>query len=508
MGIPKLIYNSDGDSTTLGPFEPPITVDQACRDIEEVVGTAVDVFSNSMGRGDETFSHPTEYGSRFGDGVTEWPEAGSVRWVKRMYDNERALTNQGVNLVELLAERAHARGLQFWPTLRMNDIHEDDSTRFSSFRSEFKKANPELLIGSPYPQRYGYGYPADDFTWAFDFIHEEVRERKIGLILETCERYDVDGFELDFQRGPWYFKDGMEQEGMPLLTDMMRKIREGTKRIAAGKGRPFTLMLRIAPTLAKCEANGIDAPTWIQEELADLFVPMNNTYLDMSAHVKQFVELAKGTSCHIGAGLEHLAKGYGHAGADMLYAAASSYFRQGATFIYLFNYDCHRKNLPVDGPYTPAEIQVLREIHDPALISRRNKCYTVTADVMSRLPEEGGLFPLPFLLHGAGDAARFTIHVGDDIEAARRDGVLNDMWLRVTATDGRGEHVDLSVALNGETLGPGHRAEMPKVTTLTHDGVPARQDDNEVAITLSRTDQAGPVRLEGIELVITYRGAS
>ena len=501
---PRLIYNSDGDSTTLLAFEPPITVEQACRDVEEMAGTCVDVVSNSMGRGDETFSHPTKYGSIYGEGVTEWPEGERVRWVRWMAENTRTLLDQGVNIIDLLAERTHARGMQFWPALRMNDIHEDDSTRFAAFRSRFKKDHPELLIGSPYPDRGGYGYPADNFTWAFDFAHQEVRDRKRDLVFETCQNHDIDGFELDFQRGPWYFKDGREQAGMPLLTDMLRQIRNGAAEIADRKGRPFTLMVRIGPTVEKCLANGIDAPTWIEEELADLFVPMHGAYLDMGADVRRFVEMARGTSCRIGGGLEHMSKGYGHAGADMLYAAALSYFRQGADFIYLFNYDCHRQHTGSIG-YTPEEIQVLKELHDPALIARKNKRYAVTVDLMSNTPNEGGRFPLPCELKQAGDRAAFTVLVGDDIEAAGRDGALNDMWLRLTCKHGCAQ-AGPAVSFNGQALPPGHRIEAPAYTTLTFPDVPARQDGNEITVTLDGPDQPDPLRIEGIELVITYKG--
>ena len=77
-----------------------------------------------------------------------------------MADSTKALLDQGVDIVELLAARAHERGMQFWPALRMNDIHEDDTERFGAFRSTFKKEHQELLIGSPYPTVAGYGYDA------------------------------------------------------------------------------------------------------------------------------------------------------------------------------------------------------------------------------------------------------------------------------------------------------------------------------------------------------------
>ena len=504
-GIPRLIYNSDGDSTTLLAFDSPITPEQACRDIEEVVGSGVEVFTNSMGRGDDTFSHLTEFGDVYGENVTEWPEGEDVQWVRTMAENTRALLDAGIDIIELLAERSHNRGLQFWPTLRMNDIHEDDGRRFGAFRSTFKKNHPELLIGSPYPTRHGYGYPQDDFTWAFDFAREEVRERKLGLILETCEKYDVDGFELDFQRGAWYFKDGTEAEGMLLMTDFMRKVRAGTRQIAERKGRPFVLMARVPPTFDRCLSVGLDTATWIEEELADLFVPMHGAYLDMGADISGFVEKARGTSCRIGGGLEHWAKGYKYAGRDMLYAAALGFWHQGASCMYLFNYDCHRQ-LGADSTYTPEEMAVLKEIHDPEIIARKDKRYCVTVDMNTRTPQEGGLKPLPIEIATAGDRKAFTIWVGDDVEHARRDGVLVEMWLRFTLAKGVDEKQQIVVELNGEKLGEGHRIEAPVCSTWRFAVDEVAQGKNEISVSVDEIEHGDALRIEGIELVITYRG--
>jgi len=497
--FPRLIYNSDGDSTTLQAFPPPITTEQMCRDINELRGTAVDVFTNSMGRGDDTFSHHTEFGGLYGEDVTEWPEGEGLQWVRRMAENTHALLDQGIDINTLLAEKAHAAGLQFWPALRMNDIHEDDSSRFAAFRSTFKKEHPELLIGSPYPSPHGY--PDDNFTWAFDYAKDAVRERKLGLILETCERYDVDGFELDFQRGPWYFKNGQERQGVPLMTDFVRKIRAGTREIAHRKNRPFTLMVRVPPTMAKCLGIGLDVPTWIKEELADLIVLMDKGYLDMGADVKGAVELAKGTGCRIGGGLEHIAKGYGYAGANALYAAALGFWHQGASSIYMFNYDCHRL-LGWPQPYTPEEIQVLREIHDPNRIARKNKRYAVTQDMLLHTPAQGGLMPLPFELSKGQDEQAFTIWVGDDVESAREDAALDRIYLRLTFAGHALRPNRARVIMNGKSLPAGHIIEADASTTVTHDDAPVVRGKNEIAIALA--DGAPPLRIEGIEVVITY----
>ena len=91
---------------------------------------------------------------------------------------------------------------------------------------------------------------------------------------------------------------------MPLMTDFMRKVRAGTAGSRRRKGRPFTLMLRVPATREGCRRIGLDVPAWIREELADLIIPMNGGYLEMGAEIAAFTEIAAGTSCRIGGGLE------------------------------------------------------------------------------------------------------------------------------------------------------------------------------------------------------------
>ena len=187
----------------------------------------------------------------------------------------------------------------------------------------------------------------------------------------------------------------------------------------------------------------------------------------------------------------------------MLYAAASSFWHQGASSIYLFNYDCHRQTSG-DGSYTPDEVQLLREIQDPNLISRRNKRYTVDVDMRLRTPEQGGDLPLPCELDAAGTSRSFTLHLGDDIQSARRDQALADMWLRVTCA-GSVPDGTASVSLNGQTLDGGRRLGLPSTTTLTWRDIPVVQGENRIEVSLDRLDAQDRLRIEGMELVIAYR---
>ena len=69
------------------------------------------------------------------------------------------------------------------------------------------------------------------------------------------------------------------------------------------------------------------------------------------------------TSCRIGGGLERFSKVYGYARQRHAVRAASSFWHQGASCIYLFNYDCHRMPKTGSDAYTPDEVQLLRAIH-------------------------------------------------------------------------------------------------------------------------------------------------
>ena len=157
-----------------------------------------------------------------------------------------------------------------------------------------------------------------------------------------------------------------------------------------------------------------------------------------------------------------------------------------------------------EASYTPDEVQLLREIQDPRLIERRNKRYTVNVDMLLRTPEQGGELQLPCELDAVGENRSFTLHVGDDVESARRDRALADTWLRVTCAGSVPEGA-ASASLNGRRLDGGRRLDLPATTTLTWRDIPVTQGENRIDVALDRLDGRDRLRVEGIELVIAYR---
>ncbi len=492
---PRILFNSDGGTGALYHFKPPITPKQLCRVLNELEGTHVDVFIQSVNHGNDQFLYPTKVGVLYGANIkdSEYKEKVFRRWAL----NVRSLLDAGHDPLHVWAKRAHALGMQFWPSMRMNDIHCDWVERWPTLRSAWEKRHPEMLIGDAAPDRYVELYKRKT-TWAHDFAKQAVRDRKFALIEEMCVTYDVDGFELDFQRHPYYFKKGQEPDGMPLMTQFVRRVRNRLNEIQKRKGRRLVLHARVPPMFAMCHEVGLDVRTWIRQGLVDIVTPMCTGYLDMNADVRGFVQVARETDCRIAGGLEHYVKGYGSGRAtiEMMRAASSGYFNEGASAVYLFNYDAHGHV-----PFKPHEIQTLREIGEPEATARKNKHYLVSVDMRGRTPEEGGTKQLPVDLMPGAERC-FYLTIGDDLTQARRDGLLGSVCLRLSLKGYQSSAHVIGVRLNGQAVQQGH----VKKNALVFPNVPARQGQNALDVSMTGRDGGRPpqIRIQGIELIVEY----
>ena len=384
---PRIVFNSDGDIHFRG-VQSPQDMDGFYRGIDELAGTQVDCYCYCISAGGDTYRHPSDVAPLLGadletlDGVPDY--------LRRDIENTRALLAAGIDPLVLLPRRARQHGMKFWASMRMNDIH-DDYPECAAYHGGFRKAHPELLLGSPYPEPKHRGNWRAGFCWGLDYARPEVRARQLALIEEVLTRYDVDGFELDFLRGAYYFKTNERRTGMPLMTGFVRDVRALVDRAGEGKGRPLTLAIRVGRDVAECETSGLDVRTWAAEGLADLLIPMWAGRMDTEADVAGMVALARtadSSGTRVAGGLVGSVYGYGilpdhdtglwcNATLEMMRAGAMTYFSQGAACTYLFNYDCQRLH-GVNKPYSHDELQALREVGDAAVLAHLNKRYVVS----------------------------------------------------------------------------------------------------------------------------------
>jgi hypothetical protein len=514
---PRIIANDDCDSSFY-TLKAPYTPEQLYPLIDVLAGTQVDVYIYCVNRGGDVYAHRTKVANMLGDSeeVRHW------EILKEMIEKQRGVQKAGIDPLAVLAGRAHEQRIQIWVGFRMNDIHEDYE-ECAVLRSEFKKQHPELLMGSPYPEPHDQGNLRSNYSWAWNWAKEDVRNRYLALIEEACRDYDVDGVDLDFLRGPYYFKANEQKAGMALMNDFMRKVRSSVDRISKQKGRSLTLAVRVDRTIPDCEAKGLDVRTWLDEKLVDLMTPMHPGRLDMQADVHSFVELAAGR-CHIAGGVEGRSYGYGYQSDDdyfpfcqptlrMLRAAAAGYFDQGAQSVYLFNYlppvlYGDRTDLTVQD-----KIRALHEIGDPCEILRRDKHYTVSIDQIKDMYQNlfqpirtspGLQLPAEPLMR-VGDQRRFTLWIGDDVEKSRRDGSLKAVRLRTTFEGYQMPDDMIRVQLNGQELR--YEASPWRQKGMVFGDVPVRKGFNEFVLQLIRRPEQAktPIVIKGIELMIDYK---
>ena len=162
----RIIYNHDGGAAyvppcVLTPLKPQQIVKQLYMVVDELVGTQVDTLFFCIGAKD--FLHPTDVGEFPQLPPTEEGWETVSRWVT--VENARRLLDAGLDSLGIITERAKENELEFFASLRMNDMHEGQSRLMCTFWREY----PEYRI-NPKSDAWSTWHDA-----SFDFAHSELR---------------------------------------------------------------------------------------------------------------------------------------------------------------------------------------------------------------------------------------------------------------------------------------------------------------------------------------------
>ncbi len=186
--------------------------------------------------------------------------AGSLKSYRKLVGNMLEVHRQGVDYPARVIRRCRHHGIAPWLSVRMNDVHNNDNLDHPFHSALWRK--PELFRqGDP-------GY----YARALDFAHAQVRDHYQALMVETLDRYDIAGLELDFMREPYLFSKGKEQEGRRVLTAWLRDIRLLVDAAAKRRGHAVMLGVRVPSSPDTALGLGLDAPAWAKEGLVDLVV--------------------------------------------------------------------------------------------------------------------------------------------------------------------------------------------------------------------------------------------
>lgn len=413
----RLIHNNDG-TDALGNLwfnKRPLSVADIQAYVDAVAHSQVTTYM--MCSGSDFFYYRSKYGRLFCDDLngtlTCGDDTAAYRNFKRYYLNFLNLEKEGTDLIAASLNRAKQDSMEAFITYRMNDLHFNDTTTHCPIiYTDFWYSHPEFWINDATP-----GWNA---ARALDFAHQEVRDRKLAIISEQLEKYDmIDGFDLDFMRFIVYFKLGEGRKNAPLMTQLVKDIRAKIDEVSVRRGKKILLSARVPPTIEACLDKGLDVQEWIRMGLLD-FVSIGVHWLgDPSLPVARFrKELGKvdiPVYASIDDGGYRPRENYSH---GMIRGMASHILSQGADGIYLFNqyyseYLSKYKGQThlEEGGYVCRVMmpQLLQEIGSLETLKYRNKIYCLS-DGWPQY-EIKPVTALPLSVENEGEAC---IYLGDD----------------------------------------------------------------------------------------------
>ena len=192
---------------------------------------------------------------------------------------------------------------------------------------EFWKAHPEWRVGG----YAGWGKEA------LNYAVPEVRAYFFAIVREALERYDMEGFELDFMRWPHCFP--LRPDSMAhftgILTEFVGQVRSVVDSLSQARGHHIMLTARVPSSLKGCAYMGADPAAWCAKGYVDFLAiaPFLSTENDINAREFKAVcgKVPIYTAQEFTMGNRQMTRGEKRATAALHYAS-------GADGIYLFNY--------------------------------------------------------------------------------------------------------------------------------------------------------------------------
>lgn len=469
----RTMYFNDARHYYLYAFEPPMTMEDAWRPVDELVETSVDTLIYGVETGGGLFSD-TKVGRRAMS--QPLPFESSYYW--RAWYNMQSLIDRGLDPLQVLIDRAHERQLDFIVSMRMGGAPRD----------------PRYVIGTSGPAAGGGGRLENNM----DFAHSWVRDTQFSW-MEELASYPAEGIEYDFAFTPYYFKPSEVERHTPLMTAYVRRLSE----MIRSKGENRIVGARVFPTEAMNLSLGLDVRSWVEEKLVDYLAPLYYGYflLDPNLPFESLVELARPAGAEVYPVLQpYFMQHEKHASPAMLRAAIANYWAKGADGLIVAPW--------FPWPFREEERALLTDIGDPESVKERSKHYFVSP----RIEDAAALgydHPLPLQLEGnSPKSSSVPFHVADDCRSDRvgRTRLLLRVRNLVTADT-------LELSLNGSSLEgesmrrTSHRYDFQWLEYTLGKALP-RPGENLLSARLASRPEGlgGGVTIDRMEILVEYEG--
>ncbi len=457
----RIIHNNDG-SDLLGNrwFKyRPLTLADLDSSVDMVANSQVTTYM--MCSGSDFFYTRSKYGHVMGDDLNGTLDCGcdtaQYNSFRQYYLNHLALEKEGTDIIDHTLRRAKAKGMETFITYRMNDLHFNDTTTHCPILyTDFWIQHPEYWLNDT---TQGY-----NSAGALDFTIKEVRDRKLAIITEQLENYSdiIDGYDLDFMRFIVYFKSGTGPQNAPLMTQLVKDIRQKVDKTSIKQGRKILLSARVAPTVEQNMMKGLDIREWLRLGLLDFISTGVHWRGDPAMPVAQFrKELGEDLNIPFYSSIDdggyRPREPWSH---GMHRGMCSHILSQGADGIYLFNYYFGAFNTEHDGKlYLEDGDQVcrvmmpelLQELGSLETLKGRNKIY-----MLSNVGNEYKInhnSPLPLKIKN-GEQKDVDIYIGDAVEEGYPEEVI--LFIRTS------HPITCKLTVNGKTV----EKEMPTYVHL------------------------------------------
>ena len=451
-----VVFNEDGDFAFLSP--DPIKAKQLLElNVAAHAALGINTYTFSIGAGSDVLYYNTKAASPYGWRQTSY-ESNDSNWAARIR-SARSCIAAGMDAVMVAGQEAKRSGMRFIPSLRMNDSHFMTDPYNYPLTGKFWIENGEKFKIGKSPLAF-----SKDYGNLLDYTHKEVRDFRFAVFEEAIMLHQdiIDGFELDFNRVQVFFPREKNEEGMKLMTALLRKVRNRLNLLAKQKGRPMHLFVRVPPSTAACYLAGLDINAWIKEGLVDLVTPSQLMTLAHDMPIQDMVDLGKKHGVQVYPSLfprtsfrKAMLPGVNEYGMDLPYGrianlaellgAAANYRMMGAEGFYLFNFKGGDKDQGLR-PHPDWMYALVAGLKNEKL-NTGDKVYAITKSYYNdeKQPSYAYVKQLPRQLQGE---EIFQLFLGENLATAVFP--LKSCLLRVGAKDS----LSVNIKLNGATLTP------------------------------------------------------
>ena len=357
----------------------------------------------------------------------------------------------GIDLIARLVEETRKRNLECFWNHRVSEVDLNPDGIGAAWKTPahpFKQAHPDWVLKTWW--RHG--------LW--NLAVPELRQYKVGHLRGLAEKYNLDGFQLDFARHVPCLPPGRQWELRHHATRFVRMVRLMLLDVEKKRGRPMLLAAKVPRNLDGCRVDGFDVRTWAQQNLVDIFT-LGSRSIDVD--VAAYRRIVQGRNIKLQPCFDdhHTTDGYGYPPIEVFRGVFGNWWQQGADSVATFNWS----NAPPDvcekidaKPGPLSQRRAYQEVGNPQSLKFKDKTFVV--ERRGGYPWAEGFFnrnhtaPLPAVLADDGQATTLTVRICDDLAALAER--LRQVKLRVIlfgASDGD----EFEVRLGGSVLSPVER---------------------------------------------------